>query len=181
MGAMNEFLRRLDDPVIQRAYEAGDAVWKARATSLNTRLEALGMPVRVANLMSIWTVCYTVPSRYNWMFQYYLRAEGLALSWVGSGRLVFSHDYSDADFAAVADRFIAAARAMHADGWWWHRPGAANTTINRQAALELVDALARDVAGRLMPSGRRRSDRTDHRAAGAAAPGSTAAHRETGR
>ena len=61
---------------------------------------------------SIWTVVYTQPSRYNWMLQYYLRAEGLALSWVGTGRLIFSLDYTDADFAAVADRFVAAARAM---------------------------------------------------------------------
>ena len=55
---------------------------------------------------------YTQPSRYNWMFQYYLRAEGLALSWVGSGRLIFSHNYSDADFADVAERFVRAAGAM---------------------------------------------------------------------
>ena len=35
------------------------------------------------------------------MLQYYLRAEGLVLSWVGTGRLIFSLNYSDADFAAV--------------------------------------------------------------------------------
>ena len=75
--------------------------------------------MQVANLSSIWTVCYTRPSRYNWMFQYYLRAEGLALSWVGTGRLIFSLNYTDADFEAVADRFVAAAEAMRRDGWWW--------------------------------------------------------------
>ena len=48
------------------------------------------------------------------MLQYYLRAEGLALSWVGTGRLIFSLNYTDADFAAVADRFVAAATAMQA-------------------------------------------------------------------
>ena len=58
--------------------------------------------MRVANLSTIWTVCYTQPSRYNWMLQYYLRAEGLALSWVGTGRLIFSLNYTDADFEAVA-------------------------------------------------------------------------------
>ena len=63
-------------------------------------------------MSSIWTVCYTQPSRYNWMLQYYLRAEGLALSWIGTGRLIFSLNYTDADFAAVADRFVAAAKAM---------------------------------------------------------------------
>ncbi len=50
--------------------------------------------MRVANLSSIWTVLYTQPSRYNWMLQYYLRAEGLALSWVGTGRLIFSLNYT---------------------------------------------------------------------------------------
>ena len=35
--------------------------------------------MRVANLVSVWTVLYEMPSRYNWMFQYYLRAEGLVL------------------------------------------------------------------------------------------------------
>ena len=48
-------------------------------------------------------VHYTEPSRYNWMLQYYLRAEGLALSWVGTGRLIFSLNYTDADFAEVAE------------------------------------------------------------------------------
>jgi glutamate-1-semialdehyde 2,1-aminomutase len=57
---------------------------------LNRRLEDAALPVRVANLSSIWTVNYAVPSRYNWMLQFYLRAEGLALSWVGTGRLIFS-------------------------------------------------------------------------------------------
>ena len=57
--------------------------------------------MRVSNLSSIWMVHYTEPSRYNWMLQYYLRAEGLALSWVGTGRLIFSLNYTDADFAEV--------------------------------------------------------------------------------
>ena len=82
--------------------------------------------MRVANLSSIWTVCYTRPSRYNWMLQYYLRAEGLALSWVGTGRLIFSLNYGDADFAAVMARFLAATRAMDQDGWWWTGPGSTN-------------------------------------------------------
>src|SRR5262249_49564773 len=98
MAAMNEFLRRLDEPAIRNSYRSIDEIWDRRASSLNASLATEHLPVRVANLCSIWTVWYTTPSRYNWMFQYYLRAEGLALSWVGSGRLVFSHNYLDADF-----------------------------------------------------------------------------------
>ena len=83
-------------------YDGLDARWNARARELNRRLDDAGLPVRVANLSSIWTVLYTRASRYNWMLQFYLRREGLALSWVGSGRLIFSLDYDDADFEAVA-------------------------------------------------------------------------------
>ena len=82
MGAMAEFLERLDTPEIQACYRELDAVWDGRAARLNERLREAGVQVRVANLSSVWTVCYLQPSRYHWMFQYYLRAEDLALSWV---------------------------------------------------------------------------------------------------
>ncbi len=140
MGAMNVFLRRLENPDILQLYQGLDERWDGRAAELNVRLAAAGVPVRVANLSSIWTVLYTAPARYNWMLQYYLRAEGLALSWVGTGRLIFSLNFDDADFAAVADRFVAACQAMADDGWWWLAPAATNKTIQRQLLRELVVA-----------------------------------------
>ncbi|MBV8398099.1 MAG: aminotransferase class III-fold pyridoxal phosphate-dependent enzyme [Acetobacteraceae bacterium] len=73
MGAMHEFLRHLESPEIQRLYSRLDEVWNARASGLNRLLAAEGLPVRVANLQSIWTICYTRPSRYNWMLQFYMR------------------------------------------------------------------------------------------------------------
>jgi glutamate-1-semialdehyde 2,1-aminomutase len=105
---------------------------------LNARLSAAGLPVRAANLVSVWTVLYDKASRYNWMFQYYLRAEGLVLSWVGSGRLIFSHNYTDDDFRAVVERFVAAAEAMQADGWWWTPPAADNKSIRRTILREAL-------------------------------------------
>jgi glutamate-1-semialdehyde 2,1-aminomutase len=143
MGAMNEFLRRLDEPAIRESYARAEAVWNGRAAALNAELARQDLPVRVANLGSVWTIRYTAPSRYNWMFQYYLRAEGLALSWVGSGRLTFSHAYSDADFAAVSARFVAAATAMHADRWWWHPPHLTDRRIARQLLREMLAARIR--------------------------------------
>jgi glutamate-1-semialdehyde 2,1-aminomutase len=138
MAAMNEFLLALDTPAIRALYDGLDARWNARAERLNARLQQEGWPVRVASLSSIWTVTYSVPSRYNWMLQYYLRAEGLALSWVGTGRFIFSLDYSDADFDAVCERFIAAVRAMDAGGWWWTPPDASNKRVRRTILREML-------------------------------------------
>jgi glutamate-1-semialdehyde 2,1-aminomutase len=138
MGAMNEFLRHLEMPEVHELYRNLDERWNNRAERLNTRLRDESLPVQVANMSSIWTVCYTSPSRYNWMLQYYLRAEGLTLSWIGTGRLIFSLNYSDSDFEAVADRFVAAARAMEQDGWWWRNPVVTNRSIKRDILKEMI-------------------------------------------
>jgi len=138
MAAMNEFLRALKTPRIDALYRDLDDIWNARARTLNARLAAADLPVRIVNLSSIWTVCYTRPSRYNWMLQYYMRAEDLLLSWIGTGRLIFSLNYSDADFAAVTDRFVAAAGAMQRDGWWWHNPTMTDRTIKRTVLKEII-------------------------------------------
>jgi len=135
---MNEFLRYLETPRARELYRDLDRNWNARAQRLNRRLRDEALPVEVANMSSIWTVCYLRPSRYNWMLQYYLRAEGLALSWIGTGRLIFSLNYTEADFQAVAERFVAAARAMQQDGWWWHDPAATNTSIKRRILKEMI-------------------------------------------
>lgn len=140
MAAMHEFLLQLETPRIQALYANLDETWSARAGELNRRLDAKALPVRVANMSSIWTVFYSRPSRYNWMFQYYLRREGLALSWVGTGRLIFSLNYTAEDFEAVASRFVAAAEAMAQDGWWWDGDGtgAQRRSIKRQVLYEML-------------------------------------------
>jgi glutamate-1-semialdehyde 2,1-aminomutase len=140
MGAMYEFLTRLDTDAMRSLYRDLDAVWNGRAQALNDRLAAAQLPVRVANLSTIWTIYYPQPSRYNWMFQYYLRAAGLALSWVGTGRLIFSLNYTEADFAEVADRILSAAREMQRDGWWWSDAQMTNKSIRRRVLKEMLQA-----------------------------------------
>ena len=138
MAAMQEFLQRLETPEISGLYRDLDRTWDDRAERLNQRLLEDGLPIQVANLSTIWTVSYTQPSRYNWMLQYYLRAEGLALSWVGTGRFIFSLNYTEADFEAVADRFVAAARNMQRDGFWWSSPALTNKAIKRRVLREML-------------------------------------------
>jgi len=138
MGAMQVFLEKLETPGIRALYDGLEQRWNERADRLNRRLSEACLPLCVANLSSIFTVCYTRPCRYNWMLQYYLRAEGLALSWIGTGRLIFSLDYGDAEFDAVCDRIVAAARAMERDGWWWSDAGLTNRSIKRGILREMI-------------------------------------------
>jgi glutamate-1-semialdehyde 2,1-aminomutase len=138
MGAMYEFLKFLETPQAKDLYTNLDAVWDARARHLNQRLQEAGLPVQVANMSSIWTVTYTQPSRYNWMLQYYLRLHGLALSWVGTGRFIFSLNYTEQDFAEVTQKIIDASLQMQQDGWWWTNPNLSNKSIKRQVLKEIL-------------------------------------------
>ena len=136
MGAMSAFLDQLETPEVKAIYEGLEERWNARCKLFNDTMTSQGLPVQAANMSSVWTVYYTQPSRYNWMLQYYLRLEGLALSWVGTGRMIFSLNYSDADFEAVLQKFVAAALRMKHDGWWWHTPELTNKSIRRSILKE---------------------------------------------
>ena len=138
MGAMSAFLEQLETPEVQVIYEGLDERWNARAALFNSTMQAHGLPLQAANMSSVWTLFYTQPSRYNWMLQYYLRLHGLALSWVGTGRLIFSLNYSDADFEAVLQKFVLAAQQMRQDGWWWHAPEISNKSIRRRILKETL-------------------------------------------
>jgi glutamate-1-semialdehyde 2,1-aminomutase len=138
MGAMSVFLEQLETPEIKAIYEGLDERWNARATQFNSTMQTHGLPLQAANMSSVWTLFYTQPSRYNWMLQYYLRLHGLALSWVGTGRLIFSLNYSDADFEAVLQKFVLACQDMQRDGWWWHAPAITNKSIRRSILKETL-------------------------------------------
>jgi glutamate-1-semialdehyde 2,1-aminomutase len=138
MGAMNAFLRRIETEPALALYESLDQTWARRAQTLNERLSTAQLPVRVEAMSTVWTVLYTCPGRYNWMLQFYLRREGIALSWVGTGRMIFSLNFSDDDFESFVTRFVRAAQKMHGDAWWWTPNGQTNRTIQRQLLRELI-------------------------------------------
>jgi glutamate-1-semialdehyde 2,1-aminomutase len=143
MASMNEFLRHVNNEEWAAWAQDQDRVWNQRAARMNAALEAEKLPVRVNNMISVWLVTYTQPGRFNWLLQYYLRAEGLALSWVGTGRFIFSHNYSDDDVDEVIRRFVAAARTMRDDGWWSECERLTNKDIKRQVLREILAQLTR--------------------------------------
>lgn len=141
MATMREFLEYIDTPEAKALYQQSDAVWNQRTDQFNQRMTDEDIPVQAANLSSIWTLSYTEPSRYNWMLQFYLRAEGLALSWTGTNRIIFSLNYTQSDFEAVIERFVAAAKAMRQDGWLWTNPSVTSASARRGVIQEMLKQL----------------------------------------
>ena len=147
MGAMNQFLKKIEQAPIQHIYATMQETWKTRQHILNTQLVINNIPLTIVAMETVWTVLYSIPSRYNWMLQFYLKREGISLSWIGTGRMIFNLAFTDEDFAEFCRRFIAASVSMQADGWWWTPEGQTNKKIRRSIARELLQTrfLSKDV------------------------------------
>lgn len=143
MATMNQFLKKLDSPEIQKSYKQIDEYWDNRVNVLNQKLDFKNLPIKIINMVSVWTILFTVPSRYNWMYQFYLRAQGLSISWVGSGRIIMSHDFSEHEYGDVMQKMITAAEKMKNDGWWWKNNELTNKSIKQQVLRELVTSFLR--------------------------------------
>jgi len=144
MGAMNEFLQWLSDPATPGLYDEMNDRCAQWAQATNQALAEAALPLRVVHLATVWTVLFTDPGRYNWLLQYYLRAEGVTLSWVGTGRCLGAMDFTEKDYAALQTKLIAAASTMRADGWWL---GADHPRREKTMRLGLI----REVLSSLIP------------------------------
>jgi len=143
MGAMNEFLHWASRPETADLYVLANRRTKEWASEVNCALQAARLPVRVVQLGTIWTLEFTIPGRYHWLLQYYLRAQGVTLSWVGTGRCLVSLDFQPGDYADLTQKLLAAARAMQQDGWWIREeedPGLVRR-MNRRLVSELLSSL----------------------------------------
>jgi glutamate-1-semialdehyde 2,1-aminomutase len=145
MAAMNEFLRWVTSDGAAERYQTANARCREWAVATNRALENEGLPIEIAHLGTVWTVQFREPARYNWLLQYYLRAHGLTLSWVGTGRCLVSLDFTPADFEALTRALLEAAREMKRDGWWLSEqdlPGR-NWKLRARLAGELLASFVR--------------------------------------
>jgi len=144
LGAMAEFLEWNAEN--KALYEKGQTKTEEFILSCNKEFIDQGLPMRVDHLTTVWTVLFSQPGRYHWMYQYYLRAEGLALSWVGTGRCLFSLDFTDEQYEEVKAALLRAGKRMQEDGWWWdgNAEGETNLTagvIKQKMGIEMVSKM----------------------------------------
>jgi glutamate-1-semialdehyde 2,1-aminomutase len=146
MGAMYEFLTWVLDAEADARYEDMNQRCADWVLSTNRSLSEGDLPIRVVALGTIWTVLFKKPGRYNWLLQYYLRAEGVTLSWVGTGRCLSSMDFTDSHYALLERAMVGAARQMAGDGWWL--TAEENPHMERRMRVRLM----REMVGSLVPA-----------------------------
>merc|ERR1712070_1171693 len=105
---MNLFLKWVTSDEAAKQYNDFHHKVSEWVIETNTVMEKEQLPLRVTAYTSVWTMLYQIPSRYHWMLQYYLKDEGINLSWVGTGRLNFSLDFTDTDLKRTRAAMIAA-------------------------------------------------------------------------
>ena len=114
MGVMYEFRSGMEEPDIRALYDNLEEIWTERRSMASINVcGTRACRSRSSNMSSIWTVIGTQPSRQQLDAAVLSAAVRTGLSWIGTGRLIFSLNYTNEEFQAVADRFVGAVRTMH--------------------------------------------------------------------
>jgi len=117
MSCMNAFLKWLEKEGT-KPYDDMHENIKVFIAGTNSAMKKGGYPMELVSWYSVWSMKYTRPSRFHWMFQYYLKDAGVNLSWVGTGRCLFSLDWKKADYDLLQQRILQACEEMDKGGWW---------------------------------------------------------------
>lgn len=145
MGSMNAFLKWHARPETPKLYESMHTKIDAFVKKANKSFKDKGYPLELSNWFSVWSMMYTAPGRYHWMLQYYMRDAGVALSWVGTGRCLFSLDWTEADYEELLKRMLDACKMMQ-EGGWWEPP---KKDIKATVGLEFVTAIVKTLFSNL--------------------------------
>merc|ERR1711920_1212694 len=108
----------LETPETLKSYEEMDRNIERFISTANAKFKEKDYPVKLTNWFSVWSILYSQPGRYHWMFQYYLKDAGVNLSWVGTGRLLFSLEWKSEDYDRLLEKMLVACEQMKSGGWW---------------------------------------------------------------
>jgi len=147
LGAQNRFLKWLLSDEAKLAYEKlrrDVAQWRDDVNERFRREFDSEPPIQVQSYASVWSIMYLIPSRYSFLLQYYLKDEGMNLSWVGTGRVCFSLDFGPKELGEVTDKLVRACKRMYDDGWWVRGEDA------RKLGSEIKFSLGKEILGAML-------------------------------
>jgi glutamate-1-semialdehyde 2,1-aminomutase len=144
LASMNGFLRWVTSPEAKQEYSDNRNRVNKFITDTNALFLKENIPLTLTSYSTVWTMIFTIPGRYHWMLQYYMKDEGINLSWVGTGRCNFSLDFTDKHMSDTQERMLRACKRMK-EGGWWH-PASAGT-IKFNFISEVVGAALKRCVG----------------------------------
>jgi len=119
MGSINAVLRWVRTPQAAQAFDSLKDNVARWSSTCNATLKNEDLPISVSAYRTMWCVCYHQKSAYQFLFQVYLRNEGLQMVWVGTGKMLLNLEFREADFQRLTDILVRAGKAFKEDGWWW--------------------------------------------------------------
>jgi len=143
MASMNAFLKWLETSETTKSYDVMHGNIDSFIKTANAKFQERGFPIQLTNWFSVWSILYTKPGRYHWLFQYFLKDAGVSLSWVGTGRLLFSLEWKKEDYDRLLERLLAACEQMQKGGWW-EEPKA---NIKAKLGVEIGTAVFKNLLG----------------------------------
>jgi glutamate-1-semialdehyde 2,1-aminomutase len=141
MACMNEFLKWNEEAEKKKAWDKMHGLIKAWVEKANAAFAEQKYPISVVNWFSVWSILYNTDGRYHWMYQYYLKEHGCNLSWVGSGRLLFSMEWTEADFDRLLEKMLAACKDMTDDGWWEKPKANIKMCLSKEMGVAVLKSL----------------------------------------
>jgi len=138
MGSMNAFLKWHSRPETPELYRQMHSLIDAFVLKANAAFKQHGYPLQLASWFSVWSMLYTEPGRYHWMLQYYMKDAGVALSWVGTGRCLFSLDWKQENYDELLTRMLAACEQMKAGGWWAPPKVDIKSTVGKEFVVAII-------------------------------------------
>merc|ERR1711988_2048714 len=146
MACMNQFLQWLEKEETLKKYDEMHENIDNFISKANAAFKERDYPIKLTNWFSVWSILYTTPGRYHWMFQYYLKDEGVNLSWVGTGRLLFSLNWEKPDYDRLLERLLRACEAMK-QGKWWEPVSNPSKNIKGNLMVEMGSAAVKNAFG----------------------------------
>jgi len=142
MATMNAFLQWLKKAEADKEWERMHTCIDNFISKANKRFKEEGYPIELANWFSVWSIMFTQPGRFHWMLQYYLKDAGVNMSWVGTGRLLFSLEWQQKDYDTLLEKMLEACAAMKKGGWW--NP-VEEKTIKKRLVIEILGAMGKQM------------------------------------
>lgn len=118
IAMLHENLKFYGTEEYRTVHAENEKMSKNFAIQLNKQFKDNDIPLVIRTISSIISIIYTQMSRYNWMYGYYMMAEGIEMHFFGF-RILTNLGWTQSDFDEFRSRLLSSSKKCKDDQWWW--------------------------------------------------------------